>query len=120
MTEDEIEQLLLIARMVKDHDLSELASRQAHRKKAGDARAEFSDQARAEDAAASADLSYRKDYELPRRVWRERRMYALGHYEARAAAQYETQKKIAAKSFGRALVLDRLAEQIRASSKKSR
>jgi hypothetical protein len=120
MSDSEIAQLVQIAQMLRDRDLGELAERHDQRRKAQSARKTFAEQARAEDEAAVDHLGYRKDVELPRRVWRERRIYALSHYEARAAAMVETQKRVAAKSFGRAMVLEQIADQLQQDGKARR
>lgn len=108
--DDAIIRLTQIAQMLRDRDLAELAALRRQREAADTARRDFADKASAEHQALVDNLHYRRSHELPRRVWRERRFYALTHYEARAAALYETQKRVAAKSFGRAHVLEALSK----------
>ena len=110
MSED-LKKLIKIAEALRDRDLAQLAVQQAQREKAMAARKEFARQAEQEDKATVDSLGYRRDHEIPRRVWRDRRLYALNHYEARAAAQVETYKRIASTSFGRADVLNRILSQ---------
>ncbi len=45
------------------------------------------------------------------RVWRDKRLQALGLQEARAAAEAEVRRKAAARAFGRAQVLRDLEEK---------
>lgn len=112
MKSERVAQLVRIAEAVRDRDLAQLAAYQDQLEDAKNARASFDQQVQKEDQHAVEHLGYRRGHELARREWRERQLYALTHYAARAAAQAETQKRTAAKSLGRALVLEQLRLEV--------
>lgn len=108
---DQLRQLLHIAEAIRDRDFAELANRQAHRRGAALAREDIDAQSRKEADTARSELFYRGRFEPQRQIWLAARMHALTFEEARSAALVEQQKKIAARSFGRAQVLGRMAER---------
>lgn len=107
----DLEQLQRLAQAVLDRDLAELAKRQIRRRGAQLARSDFLEREVLENAAALDDLDYRRLQEGHRKFWRAQRSHALTFEEARAAAEVEIQRKITAKSFGRAMVLDKLSKR---------
>ncbi|MEL7116602.1 MAG: hypothetical protein AAGP08_13645 [Pseudomonadota bacterium] len=112
MTEKPEERLLAIARLVRDRDLTDLAAKQQEKHRYAKLRSDFAVQAKEENEAAPGNLAFRRDAENARMMWRDKELYALSHYEARAAAVSETQKRVAARSFGRALALERLLSKM--------
>ncbi|KMW59035.1 hypothetical protein AIOL_004016 [Candidatus Rhodobacter oscarellae] len=100
-----------LAAAIRDRDLAELAAKQAHRRGAELARLDLMEQAEAERQVALSDVSYRRDFESPRHVWHASRIRALSFEEARSAALLEMQRKVTAKSVGRAAVLERLVQK---------
>lgn len=108
---NDLKQLLQIAQAICDRDLAELAKKQARRRGAELARSDFLQREVLENAAALDDLEYRKLQEVHRKFWRNQRSHALTFEEARTAAEAEAQRAITAKSFGRQLVLSKLAKR---------
>lgn len=107
----DLEQLQKIAQAIFDKDLAELAKRQTRRRGAELARSDFLEREVLENAAAQGDLEYRRLQEGHRKFWRAQRSHALTFEEARAAAEVEQQRKVVAKSYGRATALDKLAKR---------
>lgn len=107
-----VAQLLEIATMLQDRDLAKLAEHQSELNRARQTRALFVKAAEAENAAFQQNVDYRRELEDPRFVWRERKLYALSHFEARSAALVEAQRKVAVKSFGRAQVLQKMRSRL--------
>jgi len=106
----ELLQLLALAQAIRDRDLALLAEKQEARRTSQQNRAAFTAATVSENAHVTDSLDYRRGYEHARRTWRMQQSYALMHYEARAAALAEGQKRIAARSFARAAVLEKLAQ----------
>ena len=106
---EKLRKLAAIADMLRDRDLADLAAKQREKDRRSEIRNAFAQEAQTENQAMVADPAYRRHHEEQRRLWRTRQHYAMSHYEARAAALVESQKRIAARSFGRALALARLA-----------
>ena len=113
-----LRQLSEIASLLRDRDLAKLAEHQSELNKTKAKHARFIQASENENKLMAKNLGYRREIEGPRLLWREQQIYALSHYAARAAALVEAQKKVAAKSFGRAKVIERIEEASKDSTRR--
>ena len=114
---NQLKALLEISQAIRDRDLAELSAKQIRRRGLELARKDLLAQGYAEMDASAKDPLYRKQFEATRKLWRDARIAALAQTEARAAADVEAFKSTAAKSLGRANVLENLWEKARQSKK---